>query len=82
MTKEDLQERFRFPSLPLGEKSVRINDLINDYFRLAVTLQVDCGDNRELTIAMERLEESAQWAVKSIINDTFDYDTTLEDLGI
>lgn len=82
MTKEDLQERFRFPGLPVGEKTIRVADLLDDYFRLAATLQMDCGNNRELTIAMERLEESAQWAVKSIINDTFDYDTTLEDLGI
>jgi hypothetical protein len=67
MTAEDIRERFTAP-LDVDEIQEQvINDLMSDYKNIALSLVVDCGDARELTIAMERLEESAQWAVKAVL---------------
>ncbi len=69
MTIKDIRERFSNPLLVEEEDVPRITDVLREYKELALSMYADCGDNRELTIAMERLEESAQWAVKSILKD-------------
>ena len=80
MTIKDINERFGFPLIVSEEKVPRIADVLDEFRDLAVSLYADCGDNRELTIAMERLEESAQWAVKSILKDEDGiYDELLEE---
>ena len=72
MTTNDIEERFDYPMIVAGDHVVRINDLMKEFRNVAVSLYADCGDNRELTIAMERLEESANWAIKSILKDEYD----------
>lgn len=74
MTTKDINERFDFPVLVGEEKVPRIADVLNEFKQLAISMYADCGDNRELTIAMERLEESAQWAIRSILKDEYDED--------
>ena len=74
MTLNDIDERFSYSPSIGGTKSLRIEDVLREYKDLAYSLHADCGDNREFTIAMERLEESAMWSVKSILKDEYDDD--------
>ena len=61
----DLKNRFTYHA-PFGDQTERYQNIRKQIFDLAVFLDEQCSDSRELSLAITKLEEVSFWANASI----------------
>jgi hypothetical protein len=61
----ELRNRFTYHA-PFGDQAERYENIRKQIFYLAVFLDGQCPDSRELSLAITRLEEVSFWANASI----------------
>lgn len=65
----DIKERFSVSIGMFEEFEEELEHLSIKFIELAKYINANVGDSRESTIAIERLEESYMWAIKSMQNN-------------